>query len=207
MKVYNNTPLCNEDYNVINILENITGEPIPFCSFYFDGNIDDIDAFNAFYAENGHIIHLILILPISRVPEELTKLKNLEVLSIAGNNETSLPLSLGNLLKLKDLSLHQFNLETIPESIGYLKNLKILRFSKFKKIHFPIQMKNLNSLETFGLFESNLESIPEFLLNLKCLKELDLWSCTIKKKDNSINILKQLQEQGVKIQEPKLMNE
>ena len=203
MKVYNNTSLCNEDFDIVKILENYIDESIPFCSFYHNGNIDDIDAFNAFYAENGYIIHLILILPISQVPEELTKLKNLEVLCLEGNKETILPISLGDLSKLKDLSLHQFNLEFIPKSIGNLKNLKVLRFSKFRMIQFPKQMENLNSLEIFGLYESKLESIPEFLLKLESLKEFDLWSCALKRNEISANILKQLQEQGVKIREPK----
>ena len=203
MKDYSGSSLCDVDFNIIRIIENIIGESIPFYSFYSNGNIDGIDGFNAFYAENGHILHLILTLSISRVPEDLSRLKNLEVLSLEGNEETSLPISLGDLSKLKDLSLHQFNLEFIPKSIGNLKNLKVLRFSKFRKIQFPKQMRDLNSLEIFGLYESKLESIPEFLLNLERLKEFDLWSCTIKRNEKSTNILKQLQEQGVKIREPK----
>ena len=88
---YNGTSLCDVDFDNIRIIENIIGESIPFYSFYSNGNIDGIDGFNAFYAENGQILHLILTLSISRVPENLSKLKNLEVLAIEGNNETLLP--------------------------------------------------------------------------------------------------------------------
>jgi len=185
------------------IIENITGKTITFYEFYHNGNVDEVDSFNAYYSEVGRIIHLILLITVDKIPEQVCDLKSLKVLYMEGNDKTILPQFIGNLSSLKDLAVHRFNLEKVPETLCELKNLKILRFSKFNEINFPKSMNNLISLEIFGLYESNLKRIPNFIIDLESLKKFELPTCFLKKTSNNLKILKSLEDKGVKIQYPK----
>lgn len=203
MKSYNGVPLLDTDFKVLKVIESLVGEPIYFTQFYQDNGIDEVGIFNAYFAENGQIINLMLILPVFEIPKEITELKALKTLFIKGNGKTTLPKSLESLVSLKDLSLEDFNLEMIPESIGYLEHLEILRFCNFDNINFPKTIKKLKSLRIFGLYESVLKNIPEFVLEIECLNEFDMWSSQLKKSSEATNILDLLQKKGIKVKKPK----
>ena len=203
MKDYNGIPLSDTDFKVLKIIESIVGEPIYFTQFYQDIGIDEVDIFNAYYAENGYILNLMLILPVIEIPKEITELKALKTLFIKGIGKTILPKSLGNLNSLKDLSLECFNLELIPESIGNLEHLEILRFGNFENINFPKTMKNLKSLRIFGLYESVLKKIPEFVMEIESLNEIDMWSSKLKKTSEATKIFDLLEKKRIKVKKPK----
>ena len=203
MKNYNGVPLLDTDIRVLKIIESLAGEPIYFNQFYQDNGIDEVDIFNAYFAENGHILNLMLILPVIEIPKEITELKALKTLFIKGNGKTILPKSLESLISLKDLSLECFNLELIPVSIGNLEHLEILRFGNFYNINFPKTMKNLKSLRIFGLYESVLKKIPEFVLEIEGLNEIDMWSSNLKKTPEATKIFDLLEKKGIKVKKPK----
>lgn len=65
------------------------------------------------------------------LPDEITKLQNLQSLNLSGNNiQGPIPYSLGTITRLQtlDLSYNQFN-GSIPESLGQLTSLKILNLN------------------------------------------------------------------------------
>ncbi|HEY9690907.1 MAG TPA: COR domain-containing protein [Oculatellaceae cyanobacterium] len=108
------------------------------------------------------------------LPQEISKLHNLEDLYIADNHITDLPYSLGNLQRLKrlllgwnggnplkvlppfirhlkkleDLQANECELEFLPDWIGELKSLKILNVSENKLTDLPVSL-GLLSLEGF----------------------------------------------------------
>jgi tetratricopeptide (TPR) repeat protein len=63
---------------------------------------------------------------LSELPEDVTKLTDLSILILRGNNLKALPGSIGNLTNLKKLVLTNNQLTTLPDEIGNLKELKNL---------------------------------------------------------------------------------
>ncbi|KAL5730636.1 hypothetical protein ACHQM5_003436 [Ranunculus cassubicifolius] len=115
--------------------------------------------------------------------EKLSKLKDLEVLSLAGNyfNESILPY-LGTLTSLKtlDLRVNSFGAETGPLSdtdrgLANISNLKILdlSFNSFSG-KIPPSVLSLISLEALSLNQNSLKDFISGICQLKSLKELDL---------------------------------
>ncbi|MFW9874233.1 MAG: hypothetical protein ACFFG0_14100 [Candidatus Thorarchaeota archaeon] len=202
MKEYNGIELDEKNYAIIKSLHNKIGE-LHYCN-YFD---DLTESFNAFYAENGNILNLMLLIREDTVLQELISLNSLRILYLEGNNHTILPKSIGEVKSLENLAVHRFNLENIPKSLGTLKNLKILRFSKFSQIMFPETMNDLNSLKLFGLYECRLELLPDFLLNLISLERLELPTCQLIETSENIRIIRVLKERGVRIQDPQWIKE
>jgi tetratricopeptide (TPR) repeat protein len=63
---------------------------------------------------------------LSELPEDVTKLTDLSILILRGNNLKVLPASIGKLTNLKKLVLVNNQLTTLPDEIGELKELKNL---------------------------------------------------------------------------------
>ena len=97
--------------------------------------------------DNGSVVGLSLrFCGLRYLPESLGSLVNLRHLFIHDNNLVALPLSIGCLQKLKVLDAANNQLENIPTSIGQLKSLKFLYLHNNKLKHLPESIKGLCKL-------------------------------------------------------------
>jgi len=129
----------------------------------------------------------------STIPENIGKLKKLEILDVSYNNLISLPKAIGDLESLKFLYLNYNLITSIPDEIGNLKNLIHTNLSHNEIINIPSSLGNLENLEELYL-ESNLidDYLPESLNNLPKLHTITL--------DFNINI------KGKTLSSPNLQN-
>ena len=108
------------------------------------------------------------------------------------NQLNYIPESIGNLTKLKDLSLEWNQLNYIPESIGNLKSLKILKLTDNQLKELPDTIGNLESLEYLSLSINNLTMLPDTLKNLKNLEEIWITGNPLLEFPNALNDLNKL---------------
>jgi Leucine-rich repeat (LRR) protein len=112
------------------------------------------------------------------IPQELSELEELEMLSLGGNQlQDTIPRELSQLSELKTLYLHN-NLLTgkIPQSLGSLTNLESLSLHANRLTgQIPPELGNLSNLVYMYLFRNNLSGpIPPEMGNLGSLEYLDL---------------------------------
>lgn len=102
---------------------------------------------------------LIMGTQIVKIPRSIGKLKNLRFLEIFGNsNLFSLPDSISELSRLKELHLGNNNLTALPENIGNLSNLKKIKLGSNQLVILPDSFKKLN-LDYMEILENPLRSL------------------------------------------------
>lgn len=133
---------------------------------------------------------------LARSASKIGSLKQLQKLSITRCNLDTIPLALGQLTSLKNLSLvgnklRQFpgiqplksleeltlfnnQLTALPEYIGQLSMLKTLLVFGNKLTSIPASIGQLRNLSNFDLHDNQLEQLPNELGELKKLKTLSL---------------------------------
>jgi len=111
---------------------------------------------------------------ITSLPESIGNLKKLKEIDLYGNPISVIPDTIGDLESLVDLYLGDNNIEVIPESIGNLKNLKYLYLARNQITEIPSSIGNLTNLERLTLSHNKIQSIPDSIGNLKNLKYLYL---------------------------------
>lgn len=92
-------------------------------------------------------------LKLKEFPEDILKLKNLQVLSLSKN-------------KIKE----------IPDEIGQLQYLQYADFSKNKVVEFPDGLTDCLHLKELVFSQNLLQALPAAIGKLKKLEKLDLWS-------------------------------
>ena len=135
-------------------------------------------------------------LQITKLPNEISSLKNLRVLRIdscqslekfpriickisdlrklrlvENENLKELPPEMGNLTNLQELSVRSIRLPKLPSEIQQLMKLKILNLDGFLP-SFPLAICSLTQLENLDLNNNRLKTISSEisrLVNLKCL--------------------------------------
>lgn len=111
---------------------------------------------------------------ITKIPESIFSLTNLNVLHISNIETTELQSTIGKLKNLEALTLIQAELTTLPESIAELTKLKVLELDINNITHLPSCIGELRELEYICLYMNNLSELPESMGDLLNLKELDL---------------------------------
>ena len=105
------------------------------------------------------------------IPAELGNLSKLKTLSLGVNQLTgSIPAELGNLINLETLNLYYNQLSgTIPAELGNLSKLKKLSLGVNQLTgSIPVELGNLINLETLNLYYNQLTGeIPAFIGNMK----------------------------------------
>jgi len=127
-----------------------------------------------------------------KLPEGLTSLRNLSILSVMNNKLTELPDSLGDLTNLMVLKLDFNDLDSVPESFRNLANLQYLHLcvNKFKSI--PDAICFLTSLKELNMKMNEIDSLPKLIGKLSELEVLDVSFNKLKDLPDSINNLLKL---------------
>ncbi|NCN07924.1 leucine-rich repeat domain-containing protein [Candidatus Falkowbacteria bacterium] len=106
---------------------------------------------------------------LTRLPDYIIRLDNLEELNISNNKLTgSLPAEIKNLSKLKILDLSNNLMTGIPAEIGQLPNLEILNLANNQLTGLPYELGNLKNLKTLNLSGNNYAQ-PDLDVILKTL--------------------------------------
>ncbi len=103
------------------------------------------------------------VLGLTRVPESIRELRDLEVLDLWDNSITELPAWLGELKQLKGLLLNGNFLGSLPPEIGTLQNLRGLWVGRNKLTALPEELRNLE-LTDLDLMANPALEIPESVL-------------------------------------------
>ena len=133
---------------------------------------------------------------INYIPESLGKLNNLQSLDLHSNNISSIPSSIGDLATIESINLSYNKISSLPESIGNLSSLKILNLSCCNLKKIPDFIVTLPSLEHLLINGNKLDCAPE---NLKLGKKILYLQLDYKQVFQIENILKDLEDKGVKI--------
>ena len=133
---------------------------------------------------------------INYIPESLGKLNNLQSLDLHSNNISSIPSSIGDLATIESINLSYNKISSLPESIGNLSSLKILNLSCCNLKKIPDFIVTLHSLEHLLINGNKLDCAPE---NLKLGKKILYLQLDYKQVFQIENILKDLEDKGVKI--------
>ncbi|KNC52924.1 leucine-rich repeat containing protein [Thecamonas trahens ATCC 50062] len=112
------------------------------------------------------------IIGLTRVPERIARLTELEELRINSNMMTTLPASIGRLARLRVLELRQNHLTSLPREIGDLKALVSLDVSWNKLEVLPGTIGKCSRLKVLVVSHNKLVQLPQeigFLLGLEVL--------------------------------------
>lgn len=115
--------------------------------------------------------------------EVFKNFKQLEELEIMSKESMVLPINLGNLNFLKEISIGDSFIgdeEEVPQVFKEIKNLNLV-------------LKNLKQLEILKLYNIKIININEFIKYLPNLKELDLCGCGLKEFPTAIRHLKKIE--------------
>ncbi|KAM3175299.1 hypothetical protein ACTXT7_008800 [Hymenolepis weldensis] len=126
------------------------------------------------------------------IPENLCKLSNLEILSLANNRFTKLPNALSKLRNLRVLDISENDIEHIPEEIlNKCKHLTQLNFCSCKLNEIPESLGLCKNLQVLNISNNFIKNLPQNGADLKNLVSLDIsgnkisiipkWVCELKK--------------------------
>jgi hypothetical protein len=111
---------------------------------------------------------------VTRLPESIRLLRNLEKLDLRDAPLTSLPESIGELRELEDLSLSHARIATLPAGITQLKKLDYCTLEECGLEALPEDIGELENLRRLSLTGNNIRSLPESMRRLKRLESLKL---------------------------------
>ncbi|KAK9830263.1 hypothetical protein WJX72_010668 [[Myrmecia] bisecta] len=131
---------------------------------------------------------------IKKLPDAISRLKNLRLLQVAGNKLTELPDGLCKLTKLEGLWLHGNLIKKLPRSFGALKELSVIALVGNCLTELPASLGELHSLTELGLAGNQLKEAPACLGSLSALQKLTLNGNRITKVSPELGHLHKLKE-------------
>jgi Leucine-rich repeat (LRR) protein len=120
---------------------------------------------------------------VTLLPQEMSALVALEIISIRDNPLAEIPTGIGALSLLRMLEVSHGDLTSLPSQIGGLYNLTHLKLNHNKLSSLPSELGNLVNLEVLDLRENKLKSLPESVSGLTNLRRLYLGGNPIGKKE------------------------
>ncbi|ABW26990.1 COR domain-containing protein [Acaryochloris marina] len=133
-------------------------------------------------------------LGLTEIPDAISQLKNLQTLSLQGNQLTTIPDAISQLKNLQTLSLQRNQLTAIPDAISQLKNLQTLSLQGNQLTAIPDAIGQLVNLQTLDLHDNQLTTIPDTISQLVNLQELDLRNDQLTTIPDAISQLSNLQK-------------
>ncbi|WP_394747082.1 leucine-rich repeat domain-containing protein [Spongiimicrobium salis] len=113
--------------------------------------------------------------PLKSLPPAIGQAKKLETLRIEYTTEIlSLPIEIGGLESLKNLTIQNTRLANLPASIGELSNLEVLAITQVGLSALPSEIGNLKNLKALDVTGGSLSSLPAEIGLLSNLEELYL---------------------------------
>lgn len=151
--------------------------------------------FNCGWVEELELYELL----ISEIPESLTKLKNLKVLTLRLKFLTRLPASINRLKDLEILKVENTSLDEIPDNLFELNNLKELHITNNNNLEkLSDQIMKLKKLEWLFLYRNKLNDLPKTIFGLENLEVLDCSYNKIAEVPAEISALKKLKKLKLK---------
>lgn len=123
--------------------------------------------------------------------EQVTKLKQRQVLDLRDTNVSYIPKSIGMLTNLRSINLHGLKIKSLPGSIGELTRISEMNLRGTDISSLPKSFYRLHSLQTLNLSVSSITTLPDFSLMDK-LQEIDLRGTKIDRLPKSIKDLHSL---------------
>lgn len=106
------------------------------------------------------------------LPSEITRLSNLESLTLNGNrNLQSLPETIGSMQSLLALNLNNNNIQALPETIGRLSHLSWLEADGNRLRSLPQSITALQRLHYISLNANRLTTLPDGLSAMRRLTD------------------------------------
>lgn len=113
---------------------------------------------------------------VSRIPDEILLMEELEDLHLQLNDLDILPLTIFRVAGLKKLRLGGNSLTSLPKSIGRLKNLELLTLWSNNLSELPVEIGELVNLKALNIsMNENLTYLPDSIVSLSRLEEFDWW--------------------------------
>jgi Leucine-rich repeat (LRR) protein len=106
---------------------------------------------------------------IERLPDSITDLSNLGTLTLDQNNIVELPVGFGRLQTLTNLDLRANHLRRLPKEIADLPVLRTLRADKNQLTEIPAEIAHLKGLQVLSLEENQIDDLPKQLGELRSL--------------------------------------
>ena len=139
-------------------------------------NIDSVVGFkslNSIYVQNPTSDKLLTILSQFPEIEELQLINDWD--EDDSYNEISIPSQIGNLKKLKKLSLRSIVISSLPSEIGNLENLEEFSLDGIQKLtSLPESISRLEKLSSVTFENMELKELPQFFDNNKNILSLNL---------------------------------
>jgi len=110
----------------------------------------------------------------SKIPDQIFKFSNLEILDLSLNKIDSIPNAIKELENLKFLLLAYSEVKFITPKINQLKNLENINLLDNQISKIPDEVCSLEKLRKINLAGNKLEGLPDCLCNLKTLKVLGI---------------------------------
>ncbi|KAH3760453.1 leucine-rich repeat protein [Pelomyxa schiedti] len=128
------------------------------------------------------------------IPPEISRLTNLEDLSISSNNLVALPKELSCLTRLRDFWACANYIEDIPEQISVLTRLQEINLGGNKLTAIPSCISCLTRLEKLWLWNNSITEIPNHLSCLVRLETLEIYGNSLTRISSGISSLTALEE-------------
>lgn len=108
------------------------------------------------------------------LPESISNLKHIKILSLQKCGITSLPIAIGKLHELQELIIWQNSISYLPAEIGQLIELQILDLSSNNIEELPIEIGKLYKLKNLYLGYNQLNKLPHEIGNITQLETLSI---------------------------------
>jgi Leucine-rich repeat (LRR) protein len=111
---------------------------------------------------------------ISVIPASISRLINLKVLNLKGNELSSVPSEIGNLIDLEEINLQDNQIETLPASLAQLPRLRSLILATNKLGNIPAFISEIHTLQNLSIGNNQITKISEEIFYLPQLASLDI---------------------------------
>ena len=133
-------------------------------------------------------------LELTRLPEEISQLTQLQRLDLSNNRLVTLPDTISQLTQLKQLYLDDNQLAALPDSISQLVQLLSLGLANNQFTTLPESVSQLAQLLLLGLASNQFTTLPESISQLAQLQVLYLYKNHLTILPDTFDQLTQLQE-------------